>query len=399
MGKEKLKYDPLLEDANTSEHIRLAKAAHEAVDRMVMQSDFRDIYHGVQVKNFKPTEKGSSGVSSELYLQLSDNTDEVRLKEVFKKYLRNNNFSLGGTELYAAGNNGNGANGLTAEDFDECSDIHYHDCSEHAQCFNLRGTYTCSCREGYADLSENPLFPGRICSAELIGCERCHYHGTCYSRGEGEKILCECFQWYAGESCHINLKVLLIALVTLGAILITLLLVCLIMTCVRRRRPLHTHAAAMGFVTHRPPMPGQRPRSRSRPRPRHVDTIDKRAMIQDSSSEASDVPPYVPPSNKLKGALKKPSMDTTDSAYVEQRDRSLTVMIPRAKYHPPPPTSPLLTTPAVFDKRKASVASSNETKLLSYLDAGPTPAKVYINTYSFIPNLIDVFSGTCSKKT
>lgn len=42
----------------------------------------------------------------------------------------------------------------------------FHDCSEHAECFNLRATYTCSCREGYADLSVNPLYPGRICSGK-----------------------------------------------------------------------------------------------------------------------------------------------------------------------------------------------------------------------------------------
>ena len=49
------------------------------------------------------------------------------------------------------------------------------------------------------------MYPGRICSAELIGCEMCHYHGTCYSRGE-DQVLCECFHWYAGTNCHINLK-------------------------------------------------------------------------------------------------------------------------------------------------------------------------------------------------
>lgn len=55
------------------------------------------------------------------------------------------------------------------------------------------------------DLSENMLYPGRICSAEQVGCEKCTYHGTCYSRGS-EEILCECFHWYAGEYCQINLK-------------------------------------------------------------------------------------------------------------------------------------------------------------------------------------------------
>lgn len=65
----------------------------------------------------------------------------------------------------------------------------------------------------------------------------------------------------------------------------------------------------------------------------------------------------------------------------DQKDRSLTVMIPRAKYHPAPPTSPHanLTT---FEKRKTSAASSNEAKLLSYLDAGPSPDKSIPRKYS-----------------
>lgn len=51
-------------------------------------------------------------------------------------------------------------------DFDECSDPKFHDCSENAQCFNLRGTYTCSCKEGFTDLSQNALYPGRVCSGK-----------------------------------------------------------------------------------------------------------------------------------------------------------------------------------------------------------------------------------------
>lgn len=95
---------------------------------------------------------------------------------------------------------------LCCSDFDECVSSQFHDCSEHSHCFNLRGTYTCSCKEGFADLSENPLFPGRACSAELVGCDKCHYHGTCYSRGEEQQQMCECFQWYSGENCQVNLK-------------------------------------------------------------------------------------------------------------------------------------------------------------------------------------------------
>lgn len=57
--------------------------------------------------------KGSSGKYSKcgnitafkliLTFQLSDNAHESRLKEVIEKYLRNNNYSLGGTDVLAAG--------------------------------------------------------------------------------------------------------------------------------------------------------------------------------------------------------------------------------------------------------------------------------------------------------
>lgn len=105
---------------------------------------------------------------------------------------------------------------LRSSDFDECLNGIYHDCSSNAYCFNIRGTYTCSCKEGFADISENPIYPGRSCSAEQIGCEKCHYHGSCYN-GDGfdddistisksTESKCRCFQWYTGANCQINLK-------------------------------------------------------------------------------------------------------------------------------------------------------------------------------------------------
>lgn len=91
-------------------------------------------------------------------------------------------------------------------DFDECVSAKYHDCSDNAYCFNLRGTYTCSCREGYVDLSENSLYPGRVCSAELMGCDQCHYHGVCLDNDDESEVACDCFDWYAGKTCQYNLK-------------------------------------------------------------------------------------------------------------------------------------------------------------------------------------------------
>lgn len=97
------------------------QVVHDAIDRMVMQSELRDVYHGVHVAGFnnitrminsshsttKPS-TGSSvtpmkGVETEFHLQLSDNTkNEDQIMDVFKKYLQKNNFNLGGTNLYSS---------------------------------------------------------------------------------------------------------------------------------------------------------------------------------------------------------------------------------------------------------------------------------------------------------
>ncbi|XP_066139774.1 uncharacterized protein [Euwallacea fornicatus] len=380
IGKTPLKYRSKLSMENSTEFMKLSRKIQEALDRMVMQSDLRDIFHGVKVTGFYPvsTHRGQVGVVSKFYLQLSDNIDETRMEDILKKYLRNSNSSLGGTDVFASSRT---VDNLKVHDFNECENSNLHDCSENAKCFNLRGSYTCSCKEGYSDLSENMLYPGRLCSSEQVGCEKCNYHGMCYSRGS-EEILCECFHWYAGDRCQINLKVMLIALVTLGTILFALLMVCIILTCVRRKPKKSGVARTIGFLPQRGGSGGNRSGG----------TLDRRAMIEDTSSEDSrsetnSVPPYVqqksapklkPP--PAKGALKKASMTSVEHSepgiiFPDQKDRSLTVMIPRAKYHPAPPT-PNLANYTTFDARKPSVPSmSSESKLLSYLDAGPSPQR------------------------
>jgi hypothetical protein len=55
--------------------------------------------------------------------------------------------------------------------------------------------------------------------------------------------------------------------------------------------------------------------------------------------------------------------------YSDQRDRSLTVMIPRAKYRPIPPTSPLLAMSTFGVEQKRAIAQEQQ-KLLSYLETG-----------------------------
>lgn len=112
---------------------------------------------------------------------------------------------------------------LLFPDFDECINDEFNDCSMHGQCFNLLGSYTCSCPEGYMDISENPIYPGRQCSDHVIGCEKCNYHGNCVSLNESQ-VQCECFVWYSGVSCQLNLKILLIFMISIGSLVVLLLL-------------------------------------------------------------------------------------------------------------------------------------------------------------------------------
>ncbi|XP_031352970.1 uncharacterized protein LOC116177929 isoform X1 [Photinus pyralis] len=359
-GREKLRYNDSLSDSNSTEFNRLARLTYEGLDRMVMQSDLRDVYHGVKVHGYEPF--GRDGVlANEFHLQLSENTEQAELEDVFKTYLAKNNYSLGGTDLHASKEY---LEGLVVEDFDECKYTKYHDCSDHAHCFNMVGTYTCSCKEGFSDLSENPIYPGRICSAESVGCERCHYHGTCYSRGAGD-VLCECFQWYTGEYCHINLKVLLIALGTLGVLLLVLLIVCCALTCCRKksRHPPRV-VSNLSFIPQRLAVPMVR-----------RGTMDRRLMIQDTSSESSHsdihVPNFMEKNPKQQKAAMKKSKENNSAP--DKINNSLPVVIPRAKYHP---IQPPCVSMVPIEKRKSSAASSNETKLLSYLDVGPYPNKI-----------------------
>lgn len=68
-GKEKLLFEDSLAESSSPEFNRLASIAHEALDRMVMQSDLRDIYHGVHVQSFQPMHT-DKGLLNSFYLQV-----------------------------------------------------------------------------------------------------------------------------------------------------------------------------------------------------------------------------------------------------------------------------------------------------------------------------------------
>lgn len=69
LGKEKLEFTDVLNNSNSSEFTKLTNAVHDGLDRMVMQSDLRDIYHGIKVKGYQSADN-NQGLMNEFYLQV-----------------------------------------------------------------------------------------------------------------------------------------------------------------------------------------------------------------------------------------------------------------------------------------------------------------------------------------
>lgn len=75
-GNDRLEYHEHLSDNSSKLYQALALATHEGINRMVMQSDLRDVYHGVHITGFHPVELKSPngelyrGVMNDFYVQV-----------------------------------------------------------------------------------------------------------------------------------------------------------------------------------------------------------------------------------------------------------------------------------------------------------------------------------------
>ncbi|KRF99817.1 uncharacterized protein Dwil_GK13615 [Drosophila willistoni] len=381
VGTYQLQFSDTLKGNSSNEYRHLSSIILDAVDRMVMQSDFRDIYHGVQLKSIDTDNEVSKTIVGKFLLQLSESSDLKRLETVFKKYLRQSNYSIGGTELYTSKD---GINSLAIADFDECVHDNFNDCSVNAHCFNLIGSYTCSCSDGFVDVSPNAIYPGRQCSDSIIGCDKCNYNGKCVAMS-GEKrdlesaaTICRCFPWHAGATCQLNLKILLICLIAIGTFLLVLLLFCILLLYMRRKSRGQQTTSPI-FITASTLHPNMLTSSSNKSRLStsliNQTSPDKHAILNDSNSESSHSslsylhrepvgkgkkeksnPGSFPSTNIVHRSRASPFQNTrheagsehyqpTQSAFntvemvgdSEQTDRSLTFMIPRAKYYHPFP--------------------------------------------------------------
>lgn len=78
---------------------------------------------------------------------------------------------------------------------------------------------------------------------------------------------------------------------------------------------------------------------------------------------------------KKKSVTNNPLGSFSKATSMEQRDRSLTVMIPRAKYHPQASKPGNLIDIEGYKSKSSSNTSVNQAKLINYLDASPSSSK------------------------
>jgi hypothetical protein len=78
---------------------------------------------------------------------------------------------------------------------------------------------------------------------------------------------------------------------------------------------------------------------------------------------------------KKKSTTNNPLGSFSKATAMDQRDRSLTVMIPRAKYHPQQTKQGNLIDVEAYKSKSSSTASVNQSKLINYLDASPSTSK------------------------
>lgn len=69
LGKEKINYSQYVMDVNSQTYQTLIDATKEGLHRMVMQSDLRDIYHGIEVTGFNHKERDD--IVADFYIQVN----------------------------------------------------------------------------------------------------------------------------------------------------------------------------------------------------------------------------------------------------------------------------------------------------------------------------------------
>lgn len=212
----------VLTTSESREEITVIRLSPKAVQRAVdetFRNNFKDIYHGSEItsirvgndtnnnrfyggrKNLTRDQDMSFNVLVHIAEAGNDIDTEEKLRSILESPIKDTKLPLGADVTVSR---------VSVADFDECSSVEHNDCSDNSECYNMQGSYTCSCRDGFYDLSGPDSLPGRVCSSATTECEQCSTNGKCLIDEDSAAIRCECRAWFAGRTCQINLKLLLI---------------------------------------------------------------------------------------------------------------------------------------------------------------------------------------------
>lgn len=272
MGESAVSYRTEFSNSLSTEFQEIADAARKGISDAYKKSEVQDQFVSSNLNSILEgddldvADSSPEGILLNFTVSMAKSesiTPEI-IKEQLSRSLRQSNYSIGQSPLFVSPN----ARGVAAvKDYDECGDIDANDCGRHSVCINLPGTYSCYCKTGFEDL--DPLRPGRTCSGEIKNCDHCSGRGTCLV-SEDSKKSCKCNRMFLGRRCEINGLVLAIAL-PIALALLVMMLCCMVCLCRRwkRRAQRAKGPFRLGAVS---PLGG---------------TLDKKAMITDTSSESS----------------------------------------------------------------------------------------------------------------
>ncbi|XP_055953804.1 uncharacterized protein LOC129989343 [Argiope bruennichi] len=184
------------------EYQKLNFEASHAVSTLFGYGPLSDAYRGAVVNRIYFI-ANRMVINSTVHLSESEVRGSLRhhVEHAVATAISNRENRLGTSQLYV---NGPLSALVEVEDLNECGDKGLNDCSEHAICDNLFGTFQCKCKPGYTDKFEgDPKNEGRICSA--CSPDYCNGKGQCVVvQGRQE---CRCRGNYGGSRCQIDNEV------------------------------------------------------------------------------------------------------------------------------------------------------------------------------------------------
>ncbi|GIY53331.1 EGF-like domain-containing protein [Caerostris darwini] len=229
------------------EYQKLNFEASHAVSTLFGYSPLSDAYRGAVVNRIYFI-ANRMVINSTVHLSESEVRGSLRhhVEHAVATAISNRENRLGTSQLYV---NGPLSALVEVEDLNECKDKILNDCSEHAICDNLFGSFQCKCKPGYTDKFQgDPKNEGRICSA--CSPDYCNGKGQCVViQGRQE---CRCRGNYGGSRCQVDNEVVG---VSVGVSVIAIIVIAITAACLylwnRRWKRAHQKSEASKHAGYR----------------------------------------------------------------------------------------------------------------------------------------------------